>query len=116
MQRILPFPIIKTSWGKNLEEVPTSSELISELRKDFYLIFSLELCLNTIFLGKNYATRPLAPENHENRNGIFSSRIFPKTCMDLPDGGEVLSAYSVCVRLGVHVLCLGRLGTLSTLG
>ena len=77
------------SWGKNLEEVPTSSELISELRKDFYLIFSLELSLMTIFSGKNYATHPLASENNENRKSVFSSRIFPETLLDLPDGGEI---------------------------
>ena len=46
------------SWGKNLEESSTVSELISELRKDFYLIFSLELCLNTIFSGKNMRRTP----------------------------------------------------------
>ena len=92
MQRIFSFPLWKTTWGKNLKGSSTLSELISELRKDFYLIFALELCLNIIFLWKNYATRPLAPENHENRNGIFSSRIFPKTFMDLPDGGELFQA------------------------
>ena len=81
---------MKTSLGENLEEVPTSSELISELRKDFYLIFSLELCLKTIFLGKNYAARTLASENHENRKCIFSSRIFPRMFRDLPDGGDVV--------------------------
>ena len=80
---------MKTSLGTNLEEVPTSSELISELRKDVYLIFSLELCLKTIFLGKKYAARTLASENHENRKCIFSLRIFSETLLDLPDGGEV---------------------------
>ena len=86
IQRILPFPIVKTSWGKNLEESSTS---ISELRKDFYLIFSLELCLKSIFLGENYATRPMASENDKNRKEIFSLHIFPRLCIHIPGDREI---------------------------
>ena len=45
--------------------------------------------MKSIFLGENYATRPMASENDKNRKEIFSLHIFPKTFRDLPDGGEL---------------------------
>ena len=44
-------------------------------------------------LGKNYPVRIAAPGNTETGHSFFSSRIFPRSCMDLPEDGELEKIY-----------------------
>ena len=41
-------------------------------------------------LGKNHPVRIAAPGNAETGQLFFSLRIFPRSCMDLPEAGELL--------------------------
>ena len=58
----------------------------------------------TIFSGKNYAVYLLASENNENHKSVFSSRIFPRTCRHLPDGGDVSVALHCSIRCAEMVV------------
>ena len=40
-------------------------------------------------LGKNYPVRIAAPGNAETGQSCFPSRIFPGSCMDLPEDGAL---------------------------
>ena len=66
------------SWDQNLEKFSTLSELISELRKDVYLFFSLELCLMTIFSGKNMRRTPGALKTTKIASRLFRDGFSPR--------------------------------------
>ena len=42
-------------------------------------------------LGKKYPVRIAAPGNAETGQLFFSLHIFPRSCMDLPEAGEVFN-------------------------
>ena len=79
----------KQSWGQNFKKWSTLGELISKLTEYFYFGVFLEQSLVPKVIGKKYEMRRTTSETPEIPHVVFSSRIFPRSCIDLPVSGEL---------------------------